>query len=353
MSVDSIHKIMLSDIPDSYQKTVGFPTYDITKAAAIVLQSLTDGLDSAKEGLDVDNLSGDTLTKFVKQRKGVYRKAATYAAGTVSVTGTGTVSEGDLFESVGGMQYAATETVAVADNGTILVQATTAGNAGNVAAGAVTMMPITIGGISGCTNPQPMAGGYDAESDDSLRERYYEALQRPPTSGNRYHYKAWAKEISGVGDAKVFPLAQGANTVDVVIIDTDGKPAGATLVQLVQDYIDPNREGIGAGTAPIGAYCYVSAATAKVITATVTVTLAAGYSLENAKANIVAGMTAYLRSIAFTQDYVSAGKLASAVDSSTGVADYSNFTVDGGTENIHLTAREVAVLGEVTVHVSE
>ena len=35
-SVDSIHNTMLENIDDAYQKTEGFPTYDITRGEAFV-----------------------------------------------------------------------------------------------------------------------------------------------------------------------------------------------------------------------------------------------------------------------------------------------------------------------------
>lgn len=40
------------------------------------------------------------------------------------------------------------------------------------------------------------------KSDDELRDRYFEKVSLPATSGSKYHYEQWAKEISGVGDAK-------------------------------------------------------------------------------------------------------------------------------------------------------
>ena len=39
-SVDSIHNTMLENIDDAYQKTEGFPTYDITRGEAFALLEL-------------------------------------------------------------------------------------------------------------------------------------------------------------------------------------------------------------------------------------------------------------------------------------------------------------------------
>lgn len=127
----------------------------------------------------------------------------------------------------------------------LLVTAIIAGVSGNVGAGSITMIPKTMQGITACTNLEPARGGYAAESDSALREHYYEALRTPATSGNIYHYKQWAKAVSGVGDAKVYPLWAGDNTVQVVIINDNMQPADDTLVKNVQDYIDPESNGTG------------------------------------------------------------------------------------------------------------
>ena len=52
------------------------------------------------------------------------------------------------------------------------VQAAGGGAAGNVVAGAVTVMFTAIVGIDFCSNPAPIAGGSDAESDDALKARF-------------------------------------------------------------------------------------------------------------------------------------------------------------------------------------
>lgn len=346
-----LHEELLGQIDDSYQKTVGYPTYDLTKAFALVMAPLYLALADTAAKLDVDQLSGDDLTRFTKQRKGVKRKEATYATGLLDVTGSGQVKAGDLFETAGGIQFRADATTDIVSSAHIAVTSTIAGAAGNVGAGAITMMPKTIQGITACSNPAPTSGGYASETDDSLRARYYEALQRPPTSGNKYHYIAWAKEVSGVGDAKVYPLWAGDNTVQIVIIDDNKQPADNKLIASVQQHIDPDSAGTGDGEAPIGAHCTVTSAIAKSIAVTVTVKLLAGYDAEVVRKNITDAITEYLQSIAFKQDYVSYGKIAGAINDSIGVEDYSGLTVNNGNANIAVADKEVAILGGVTIHV--
>jgi len=229
------------------------------------------------------------------------------------------------------------------------VEAVIPGISGNVAANTVTKMPVTLSGIADVTNEKAMTGGYDEETDEALRERYYNDLTIVQNGANANSYAKWALDVSGVGRVKVFPLAKGANTVEVCVIGSDMRPAAASLVKAVQDYIDPGITGSGAGVAPMGAYCTVSTATVKNINISCVVTLMAGYSQATVLANIKSKITAYLQSVAFVGTYVSYAKVADAVMSADGVSDYASLKVNGGIDNVSVGAREVAVLGTVDI----
>lgn len=335
-------------ISDSYEKTEGYLLWDMTEACGQEMDVLDENLTEVQSMFDVDNLTGSNLERFTYQRKGISRRSAGYATGSVTVSGTGTVEVGDLFETENGVQFAAVQTVTVAEEGVVDVIAVVPGASGNVGAGAVIEMPVTIAGIFACNNIEPMTGGYEAESDISLRERYYEAIQTPASNGNRASYKIWAKSVTGVGDAKVFPLGHGIGTVDVVIIDADMLPASTELVQSVQDYIDPNSTGTGEGVAPIGATCYVASATELVINVTAKLTLKSSASQSIVKTAIENAITQYLADIAFDSSIVSAAQIGNVILDVDGVQDYENLRLNGSTGNISVDDRKVAVLGEVT-----
>ena len=149
---------------------------------------------------------------------------------------------------------------------------------------------------------------------------------------------------------KVFPLGHGDNTVDVVLVDSTGQPAAEELVKSVQDYIDPDSTGEGYGQAPIGARCYVSAATGKAVAVSCTVSkLNTGDEDGAVTAAVKAAIAAYLAEIAFEQDFVSYGQIAAAILSAEGVLDFENLAVNGGTANVAIGERECAVLGEVAI----
>lgn len=348
-SSNTIRNELLDEMSDTYQKTIGYPAYDFSAAIALPLSNLYSKLQEVYELGDVENMEGDVLATWVFQRTGLVRKAAVYATGSLTITGSGTITEGDLFESEGGVQFVSAETAEIDASGTIAICAVVAGSSGNVGAGSITVIPVTITGIASVTNAEPTSGGFDAESDAELRQRYYEKLQMPITSGNIYHYKMWAKSVSGVGEAKIFPLDSGDNTVGIVIVDADKQPASPEVVAEVQAYIDPESSGEGNGQAPIGAYCTVESAVGLDIDISCDVVLVEGYELAEVQDNIKAKIIEYLKSIAFLQDYVSYAKIGNAIINAEGVGDYSSLLVNSGSVNVAVAAKEVAVLGLLEV----
>ena len=228
---DKILAEMLEAVPDTYQKTVGFPTWDWLAAASIPIAQTEAELEEARRQLDPANLTGEALEAYIFPRTGQRRTAATCAVGTLTATGNGTIPAGALFESGGGVQFEATETVVIAGAGTVSIRCVTPGAAGDLPAESITMMPVQIAGIVSVTNEEPTAEGYEAETDAAYYQRFLLRVQTPPTSGNQYHYLEWAMEVSGVGGVQVYPLDQGANTVGVVLVDQFGEPASEELVE--------------------------------------------------------------------------------------------------------------------------
>lgn len=348
-TTDNVHAQLLSNISDDYEKSVGNLAYDLTKSFAIQEEGIYKSLQLLLSKIDVDNLKDDELTKYVYQRKGIIRKPSTKSIGTVTVMGNGTINAGDLFETISGIQFKSLKTLVVSNTAIVEIEAIKEGTIGNVGANSIILMPVTIAGITEVTNLTATHGGYEAENDESLRERYYEALKRPPTSANKWHYIFWSKEVTGVGNAKVFPLWNGDNTVQIVIIDSNKHPANTDLVEQVQEYIDPNSGGLGEGQAPIGAYCTVISATPKQVNIGLKLIKLENYTDEQIVTNISTKITDYLKEIAFKQDYISYAKIGSLILDSYGVEDWIELHINNTTSNISIGEKEVAVLGQVTL----
>lgn len=349
---DAIQARMLNNIVGKYDKTEGSFIYDILKPVAIELEGINEDIEEAKNKLSIENLEGEELEQRVYERTGIERKAATKASGYVKITGKAdsSINEGDLVAS-DTVNFIIQEAKTIDSSGEIevLIECEEYGPAGNVPAGSISYFPVTISGITGVTNDEDFTNGYAAESDEELLERYYEHIIAPATSGNKYHYINWAKEVTGVGDAKVIPLWDGDNTVKIVIIDSNKQPASIELIEEVQSYIDPDKMGLGEGKAPIGAYCTVVSANGVTLNISFAAIKDTSVTDTERQQSVEDNIVNYLREIAFNEEVISYNKVISIILNSEGVIDFSDLTINGQTSAVSLAEDEVAVLGVVTI----
>lgn len=276
---------------------------------------------------------------------GVYRKDGSKATGQITFSGTDgtTIPEGTLMQTAEGLQFITLEDGTIS-GGTIAIdiEAMDIGTDYNVPAQAITELPVQLTGVTLISNDLAITGGSAEESDDDLLQRLLLKAQTPAVSGNANHYKSWATEVSGIGDAKVFPLWNGNGTVKVCVIDSNKQPANADLVNDVIAHIEANR--------PIGANVTVEAATALDINIVVTVIRNTNYTLEQINTNIQSKISEYLKTIAFKQSYVSYAQIGSCILNSEGVNDYSNLILNDGVINVAIGDEQVAVAGTVTAN---
>lgn len=347
----TILDLMLNVVPDTLDKRKGSFIYDALAPPAKQFETFDTKINQVQDKLTIENLESPELDQRVNERTGIIRKPATRATGQVVITGNGSINVNDLFETTGGIQFRAIETKQVVGSATVAIESMIEGAIGNVAANTITLFPITLSGITSVTNLASIANGYNQESDGDLLHRYFEHIRTPATSGNVAHYKNWAKEVAGVGDAKVVPLWNGNNTVKVIVIDANRLPATTQLVSEVQQYIDPNKGGLGMGQAPIGAYTTVVSAQGVAININVSVVLSNDSNEQNAKQNITNKLIEHLQSIAFVDNIVSFARIGSVILSSDGVEDYQNLRINNGTSNITIGNEQVAVVGTVVLNV--
>lgn len=362
---EQLTREMLDEMPDKYQKSVGFYSWDILRAISKVLIQIWDKIKYMANLDDLRNMTLEDLILFVKQRRGIDYKYATSSKGRLQIiNGTGMISVGDIFQTASGTQFRAIENKDVDDGDYVNIEAVVTGMSGNVPANTITIIPVTITGIESVTNPEELSGGYEAETKDELYQRYIDDLQKPITSGNIYHYQKWALEVAGVKKADVKPLWNGDNTVKVIIVDQNSHPASEELVKAVQDYIDPyvlqedgtkKGWGCGNGQAPIGAYCTVESAAALDLVITVNIKKRAGEVISTLQTRVEDAINKLLAELAFSEDidYVSYARVGAAILDVDGIADYSDLLINGENDNVEIpnsnTSRAVAVLKTVTL----
>lgn len=347
-TINEIHNNMLLNMPNDYNKSEGYPIYDLSRGFAFALKDLADEIEKVKEKQSVRNLTGNELAQVVEERTGLTRKTAVKATGRIKiVSGQGTVLKTDLFGTESGLYFQSLEAKDVTEGDYVLVQCTTGGSVGNVGVGMITVVPKTITGIAQILNDEPTTGGYDVETDTSLLERYFDRLRNPVNGVNQNQYVVWAESVAGVGGARCIPIWNGKNTVKVILIGSDYKPASENVVNLVQEYIDPNKNGDGAGVATIGAVVTCVSAQTVILNVTIKGLVTTGNETE-IKKEIEDNIDRYIRTSAFNTDYVSIAKIAGIVIDVDGVKDYSEILINDAHKSVTIPNDSCAVLGGVT-----
>ena len=144
-SEEEIAKEMIDAMPDKYQKTVGFYTWDILRAISKSIIGIWDKLKYIANLDDLSNMELEDLIVFVKERRGIDYKSATKSSGKLKVTaGYGTIQKGDLFQTEDGTQFQAVETQTVEEGGFFSVECLIEGIEGNVPENSITIIPATI-----------------------------------------------------------------------------------------------------------------------------------------------------------------------------------------------------------------
>lgn len=215
------------------------------------------------------------------------------------------------------------------------------------------LTPITAYGTNGlqvAVLDECVTVGVDEASDEAVRASYFEYITNKSEGANIAQYNQWLNEFDGIGAHKVVPTWNGANTVKVVILSETKETPTSEFVASVQEYLDPNKEGLGEGKAPIGAVVTVEGGTNAYIDVKASLTL----STENADISDVSiKLRDYFRRIAYEKSVVNIYEVASIILSSPSVSDVNNVQLgrwrDGSTtsyttSNITLTEFEAPVL---------
>lgn len=340
---DVLQTRMLADIEDDYDKSEGSFFYDAIAPVAIELEKSYAMQDSILKSVFVDTATGESLERKCSEL-GIHRKSATKATGKVQITGAigATVAKG-IYVATEIVTFVTTESLTIGDTGKafVNVECTESGVIGNVAANTIKYFSVTLEGLTAVINPEAFTSGYDKESDESLRERFYGKVNTPATSGNASHYEQWAKAVTGVGAAKIFPTWNGPGTVKVVICDSNKKAVNKELIDQTKEYIESHR--------PIGANVTVESAAEKTINITASIVLGNGVSLAQVKSNFESELAQYFKAIAFRDNYISYAKIGSILYDIYGVADYSALKINEGNNNITLLETEIPVLGTVVI----
>jgi uncharacterized phage protein gp47/JayE len=338
---------MLNNVPSDIDRLEGSFIFDALSPVSEELYSSKIQLDEVLKRVFAqtacDNGYSEELEKRVAEF-GITRKSGTKATGQIIFVGSeGTIiPEGTLVQSGETLLFhTVSETTIINGVASATIEAEEIGAIYNLPANTITEMPIQVTGITSLNNTNIISGGTDQESDIDLLNRYLLRAKVPATSGNISHYRLWATEIDGVGDAIVIPTWNGPGTVKVVVLDSNDMAPSQTILDAVRNHIDEER--------PIGATVTVIGAIEVPLNITANLTLTSGTDINTVKALIENSTKEYLSSLAFRDPIVRYTRIANLLLDISAVIDYSNLTVNNGTANISIAQGSVAVLGTVNV----
>jgi uncharacterized phage protein gp47/JayE len=297
-----------------------------------------------------DTAIREWLIKRCKER-GIVPEEATYATlkGEFDVD----VPIGARF-SLDELNYAVTELISLTSGiYSYQLKCETAGTEGNKYFG--DLSPITyIGNPTVCRLTELLIPAEDEEDTEVLRARYYASFNSNPYGGNKQDYITKTNSIAGVGSTKVIPVWDGGGTVKLVIIDSDFNSATSTLIDSVQDIIDPiGYQGQGVGVAPIGhTVTVVSVRNVSVVIKT-TITFNEGYSWGTLGTAITEAIEAYfleMRKDWANQEYlmVRISQIETRLLKITGILDVTGTKINGAETNLALEYDQVPVLGGIS-----
>lgn len=270
--------------------------------------------------------------------QGIYRRAASKATGTLTVSYTegATLPIGTIFMADDQTRY---ETTAEPEVGsyTVPVQCLEVGTIGNREEGQTYTLVSPVTGVDAEAVGSEMAGGAEAESDESLRERLLYRLRNPPRGGTATDYVAWAKEVPGVTRAWCFPKEQGIGTVVVRFatdeLTDDGVPT-AGMVQIVADHI--------AESAPVTAATTVVAPVAKPVDFRIKDLIP---DSESVRAQVEAELKSLFVREATPGEALLISHIRQAISSAAGEED---FELLEPTADVPADSTQLLVVGEVT-----
>lgn len=385
---------MLERVSDKFDKREGSVIFDTHSPTALELEILYVELNTLIAEAYGDTASREFLIMRCKER-GIIPYKATHAVLKGEFTPTTIDVTGKRF-NIGSMNFIVLEKIA---DGEYQVQCESPGIVGNQQMG--TMIPIDyIEGLETAELTEILIPGEDEEDTEDLRQRYFTSFNEKAFGGNVQDYLAKTNAIPGVGSTKVTrvwnndlrpaemipsaavktwydtikPTLSGepaawletvfnaaadrklttGGTVLLTILNSDYGVASDTLIQTVQETIDPNENaGEGYGVAPIGHIVKIESAKTRNVTVKTNIIFDVGYGWSNLQSSINDVISNYLlelrKSWADTPYLVvRISQIETRLLGIKGIVDIGSTKINGASDNLTLGKFEVPVFGGVS-----
>lgn len=370
-------ELALSFVPDDRDKRQGSVIYDALAPFCQVLAACAIQLRQFYTQTYAVTATGEDLDNRVAEQ-GITRLAATYAVRKISVADEDgnpvALPIGARFSTMSNtnpVNYAVTAQYVedgVAVPGSYEATCEELGVIGNEYSG--NLINITfVQGLASATMTSTLVPARNEETDEELRERYFDTLNQKAFGGNVADYRAKVMELAGVGAVQIYPVWDGGGTVKLSIVDPTYGPCSPEFIASIQEEIDPENaqgeQGTGVGIAPIGHKVTVVTPDEIPISVTADIALDTNYTLSQVETSITEAIASYIQSLRQTwadatdlNEYscdVFVSRVSAAIVNVPGVANVTGVTLNGATEDVRLTQngqiQQLPKLGEVILNV--
>lgn len=358
LNLDSTYEEILEEkldsIDDSLDKREG--TSLIYNAVAANSLEIAQMLATMKDYIDL--MFADTAPMEYLERRAAERGLTPYTATKAKLKGifNTDVPIGARFSGQEDLNYVVIERIG---SGEYILECETTGNEGNLFFG--NLIPIDyIEGLESAELTELLIPGEDEEDVEAFRTRYFNSFEADTFGGNRADYKEKVNSIPGVGGVKVYRAKYGAGTVGLTIINSNFEKPSQTLIDTVQEIIDPlDEQGEGVGLAPIDHIVTVSAVNEFPIDITLNLTYRSGWTWLDIQSNVYEVIDDYFKELAeewaqsqtYAEDNsgvtVRISQIETRLLNVPGVLDISNTELNGYTANVVLDKEAIPVRGVV------
>lgn len=371
-----ITDFLLSQIPDTWRKEVGDFPYDMIKPDVAQIMQLEISQDRILQNAFPQYCEDERMDEHMAIR-GLTRIEATANKRVLSIVADPGVRipQGYTFTSVvtdedgNPIEFTADkETIFLSEEAVdVRVTCNLTGSEGNLATGSEFILQPPIAGVASITDMGTVVMAAERESLDEAWTRILDKAENPDTGGNVHDYERWVidgfyKEY-GVKVGKVLVDMcwnkdngyDGRGTVRIIVVDDEHGPLDASIVSDIKEYLDPKAyEGYGYGKAPGGAVVTVITGTSYYIDISASVEYEKNVDRSAVLQQFTELVTDYVKSRVFNRNEdtkelspVVYKKIAAILGTLSGVSNYDNLTVNGGTEDIKLEPYEIPTVRKV------
>lgn len=307
-------------------------------------------LEFMKDQIFVSSADAEYLEKLGYEY-GIFRKAATSATGTGTITGTSGIDipAGTEFISEAGNVYTTDELTTLA-GGTTTADFTSSeeGDTYNETSPVTLTFVSPIAGVDSTVSViGDIEGGTDEETDDDFRARVIARKRQPPHGGAEFDYEAWALEYPGVTRVWGVPEYMGIGTIGLAFVmdDLDDIIPTATMRTAVRDYLISHTDASTGKTVGIPVTAEPGFFVIDNHLKSLDFSIAIMPNTSTVQANILTALEDLMLAEGGAEETIYLSEINESISSAAGLTTHR---LDSPTTDVTTAANEIPVVGTIT-----